>query len=480
MINNELNKISIEPDKTFYKRNFILIKSSIIALLIVFLLIPLLSINYLVKQRKESQQEAVKEVSSKWCGRQTVVGPIITIPYFELIENKDSSKTKTKLVKYIHILPENLDITGEIFPQKRYRGIYEVIVYTSKLKFKGDFKFLESKNLKIPKENLMLEDAYVSLGLTDLKGIDDEVKFQFNNQNYTFAPGIVTEEILETGINTKINISPNDSSNSNYKFSFDLALKGSEDIYFVPVGKITNINLNSSWDSPKFEGAYLPTERKVTAEGFNAKWKVLYYNRNFPQQWLGSSFNFKGVNSGELINTSYNSVESKPAEGISNSVSSLVGVILMLPVNNYAQATRSINYGFLIIILTFIFYFFIELFSKKEVHPIHYILIGFALCIFYSLLLSISEHLNYSWAYLISSVMTIGLIYLYTKSIIKENRFALMVGCALIILYGFIYTIIQMEDYALLMGNIGLFIVLALLMFTSRKINWFNIQMKSE
>jgi inner membrane protein len=228
----------------------------------------------------------------------------------------------------------------------------------------------------------------------------------------------------------------------------NLLVNGIDDLSFLPVGKTTTVNVKSKWNNPNFNGAYLPATRNISEDGFNADWKISYFNRSFPQNWEGST------------------------QQIS---SSAFGVKLLMPVDEYQKTMRTSKYGLMIIVLTFLSFFMIELFSKRAIHPIQYLLVGFALILFYSLLLSISEYLSFDYSYLISSLLVISLIGLYVKSIYNSIKIGSMIFGALIIFYGFMYIILQLQDYSLIAGNIALFTLLGLIMYLTRKFNWFDI-----
>jgi inner membrane protein len=230
-------------------------------------------------------------------------------------------------------------------------------------------------------------------------------------------------------------------------FSLDIKLKGSELLYFTPVGRTTEVNMTSSWKDPAFDGQYLPDTSDISGKGFSAWWKVMQVSRNYPQCW---------------------------ADGTYDLASSSFGVRLIQPTDNYAKSERSVKYAILFIALTFTVFFFLEILQRKQVHPLQYILVGFALCIFYTLLLSISEYTGFNAAYIIAGSATVALIGLYVWSIFKKGRIALGFTLALGGLYAYIFILIQLQDYALLFGSIGLFIIIAILMFYSRKIDWYN------
>jgi len=417
------------------------IRLSIVAFLTLTLLIPSVLIQNLISERKNRRNSVAGEISQKWGREQTIVGPIITVPY------KYYYKTGNKVehvIRYAHFLPDNLNIKGVVTPEVRYRGIYKVIVYNSKLSISGNFASLNLNSLNVPPEDFLLNDAFVSVGISDMTGIKDFIKINWDNKEYLANPGIASNDVLKSGIS----ISPNLNTGPKSHFDFELNLNGSSGLLFSPVGKQTNVQLTSDWPNPSFTGNFLPVEREVNASGFTSRWKVLHLNRNFPQQWLGA-----------------NKEVSK----------STFGVNLLPSVDEYQKTMRTAKYAIMFISLTFLTFFMIELLSKKIIHPVQYLLIGFALLIFYTLLLSISEYLVFKLAYLIAATVIILLITVYSYSVLSDKIKTGIILGVLIILYGYLYILLQLQDYALLFGSIGLFVVLALVMFLTRKIDWFEI-----
>ncbi|MGV3588809.1 MAG: cell envelope integrity protein CreD [Adhaeribacter sp.] len=432
-------------------KNNIFFKVSIIAFIALLLLIPTSMIENLILEREATQEEAIKEVSSKWGEEQTITGPFISIPYYRYIKQyskKDSTDKIVQVKDYLHFLPTELKINGQIAPERRYRGIYEIVVYNSKLNIAGTYQNIQFSNQEIPRKDILLDKAFISIGISDLRGIEKQVGLQWNKNIYAFNPGTVSDDILTSGINASVDIA--DSDSSSYSFSFDLDLKGSQLLHFVPVGEVTTINMASTWNNPSFNGAFLPDNRQVSAKGFNAYWNILHLNRNFPQMWSGSKYNVS---------------------------SSAFGIDLLLPVDNYQKSFRSIRYAILFIGFTFLVFFFVEILNKVFIHPIQYILVGIALVVFYTLLLSISEHLNFNYAFILSALATLLLIAGYVKAILKSARLTFLISGILLILYSFIFVIIQLQDYALLIGSIGIFLILGIVMYFSRKIDWYNITM---
>jgi inner membrane protein len=447
-----MSEISGQNKRSFSERNTVMIKAVFIAIITLLLLIPAAMISNLVYERQNTKNEAINEIGEKWGKEQTLTGPFLTIPFTKHIKRyspKDSTDVWIERTDYLNMLPENLNVSGSIAPEKRYRGIFEVIVYNSDISLDGDFSTLNIKDFDIESKDLHLDNAFLSIGISDLRGIEEQIDLKWGENTKVFNPGTITTNIISSGINAPLNISVNSNGDIlSEPFAFNLKLKGSEYLRFVPVGKITDVELKSDWNTPSFDGAFLPDHRTVSDSGFVANWNILHLNRNYPQAWLNSEHRVQ---------------------------ESAFGVDLLLPVDNYKKSERSIKYAILFIGLTFLVFFFIEIINKKRVHPIQYILVGLALCLFYTLLLSISEHSTFNFAYLISSVLTIGLISAYTKTVLKSNSLTGLMSGILTILYLFIYVIIQLEDYALLMGSIGLFIILALVMYFSRKIDWYEI-----
>ncbi|MDP2236222.1 MAG: cell envelope integrity protein CreD [Bacteroidales bacterium] len=428
-------------------KNNLYVKVGTIVLIAILLLIPAAMIQSLIGEREQNYNETIREVSSKWSEEQTLCGPFISIPYHRYVEqSKDNQSTISKVKAYIHLLPEQLKITGTISPERRYRSIYEVVVYKSELEISGSFASLRLTELDIPLQNIQFDKAFITFGLNDLRGIDQEIILNLNDERLSFNPGVLSNDVVESGVHALVNLNPD--SNQNADFSFNLSLKGSQKLYFTPLGKVTDIDITSSWVNPSFNGAFLPDPRDVSEDGFSAHWNVLHLNRNYPQQWTGSSYSVK---------------------------ESSFGVDLLLPVDNYQKTYRTARYAILFIGFTFLVFFFIEVLKKVFIHPVQYILVGIALVVFFTLLLSISEYLRFNHAYIVSAIATLSLVAAYVKAIIKNLRLTGLIVGILFILYSFIYVILQLQDLALLIGSIGVFVILALVMYFSRKIDWYHL-----
>jgi len=421
----------------------------IIGVLILALLIPSAFVRTLVRERANRRREAIQEITSKWSTNQVIGGPLITIPYTESWKDEEGV-TKT-VTKYLQVLPETLNIEGEIYPEIRYRGIYQAVVYNTQLDLSGEFSFERLQTLNIPLDQVLWDDAFISVNISDMRGINEYVELKWGEQAVLFEPGIKRgNELFDSGISVRIPLDPSNVAGMNYGLHLDL--KGSEALSFLPLGKTTRVKLGSSWTNPSFDGAFLPAQHQIDSQGFSADWQVLDLNRNYPQTWVENVAK-KTVYASEF------------------------GVNLFSPVDIYTQTTRAVKYMIMFIGLTFLVFFLVEVFSNNKIHPIQYLLIGISLCIFYLLLLSLSEHINFGLAYLISSLSVVILIGTYVRSALEKRVIPVITAGMLSILYGFLYILLQNQDYALLIGSVGLFIIVAVIMYTTRKVNWYQIDL---
>lgn len=428
-----------------------------IGFLTLSLLIPLSFIQNLIQERSHRQSEALTEINNQWGKEILMYGPILKIPYKvykeKLITDKNTKQTYTETyseTKIAYFFPENLNVNTVINPEQKKRGIYATAVYNSNLKIDGNFTKPDFYEMGIEANNVLWNKAKLIIKTSNVKGINSaNLKVNNTPQSLTskynakknYGTNIYNLHSLETKNIVVKNTNP-------LNFTLEFNIKGSEKISFVPVGKTTQANIKSNWKDASFFGEFLPYNNdKITDNGFNAKWKILDINRPFSQ------YHFNNLP--QLNDFAF-------------------GVNFIIPVDEYQKSERSSKYGFLVISLTFLIFFLIQSLSKIHIHPFQYLMIGLALTMFYTLLVSISEHSNFLKAYVIAAVSVILLITLYSKTILKKVKFPVFIGASLTALYTFIYVIIQLENYALLVGSIGLFVILAIVMFTSRKIDWSN------
>ncbi len=416
------------------------VKMVLLAIMGLMLLIPLVLISEVIRERSLNAETARTEIGALWASAQTVTGPVLNVPGTKVIADDGRYVTTT-----MHILPDDLKVNGELMPEIRYRGIYETVVYDSDLEISGKFSIEGYEHLN--DYTWQWDQAYISLGVSDNKGISDRADLTIGGQVIGAHPGAGQTDLFEKGISFPLAIDPGKLGEFNGDFSLSFGLKGSGSIAFSPVGRSTDVSLSSKWDAPKFTGNFLPSTRDVTDAGFTADWSVTHLNRSFPQVWAGKSY--------------------APADDA-------FGVDLILEADHYTKAERSAKYGILFIVLTFLVLIIIELRSAQRIHIFYYLLTALALILFFSLLTALSEHVGFNPAYLISSAATIGLLTAFFWSLLKKRWMVILISGLLTALYVFIFFLLAMKDYAFLVGNIGLFVILAVLMIVSAKYRIFK------
>lgn len=429
----------------------VLTKLFLIGVLILFLLIPSNWIQNLIQERQSRQNEVKEEIASKWSGSQSIGGPVMVIPYTTFVNQKDASGNilSKEIISNIYVLPEILNITSVVNPEILHRGIFDAVVYNTKIKVDGGFSALELIKSDINPEMIHWDKVKIVFGLSDLKGLKNNPIIKLHEVSYPVEPDFTSLKLFANNLAITPDLS--EQKNTKLNFSFDIDLRGSSDLNFLHLGKTTNVKVQGNWKNPSFTGNYLPEERAISDTGFTSEWKIPYFNRPFSQQWVAENTT--------LMN--------KDEEAC-------FGVKFILPVDQYQKTMRSAKYAILIILLTFLSLFFTELLNKKKVHLLQYILIGAAMTIYYTLLLSFSEQVGFNLAYLIASLATVTLIGLFIAALLKNKKPAIVFVCILSVFYGFIFIIIQLQDLALLFGSIGLFITVATTMYLSTRIDWTN------
>ena len=432
-------------------------KPVVIIILAFVLLIPIGMIQDTVIERLDRHSEVMADIGKSLTGQQRVAGPLLYVPYQERIEtwDYDHDKNKKLVISYKDsariVVPEDLQITATIHPQERYRGIFKAITYQSEITLKGHFKVKEMFGLSAPKEKVHIYPASIVMGLRDIARLTNQPKLVWQNHEYPLTGGTQHNFVFES---VQAQIGSLAQTTNTYDFTIQLQLQGMTKIEIAPLGKNTTIEMASTWPHPKFIGSYLPEQRDITAQGFRASWKTLDV-----ANVIESTFQECFVNSASCHDYQGNTL----------------GVELVEPINIYLQTERALKYALLFIGLTFVLFYLFELFKRLAIHPIQYGLVGMALAIFYLLLLSLSEHVSFLASYMIASASCILLLGFYSSYVLKSIRKSFGFMALLTLLYGVLYVLLQLEDYALLAGAGLLFLILTTIMFITRKINWYGL-----
>lgn len=417
----------------------------IVGALTLALQIPVFLINAIAWERDRTRDEAVREIADGWGHNQEIVGPFLVVPYRyeEVYTNEKGLQTVREMTLHGTLLPAQLTVNGSLEVERRYRGIFEAPVYSSTLTLSGTFDGADFAEWGWTEGNIQWESAELVFEISDARAIQNAATLSWGGESIPFEPGLGVRHAERTGIRAPIRKRPEPGT----PFSVDLSLKGSQAIRFAPLGRQTDVKLSGNWGDPSFQGAWLPQSREVAADRFTSEWSIPYLGRSYPEKWIGDGDTAK-------LNLS------------------LFGVDLIAPVDAYRQTERSIKYAILFLALTFTVIWLFEALGRARVHFIEYALIGAALCLFYLLELSLGEHLGFNWAYVLAAAPIVALVTAYAKPVLGAWTRALSVGGVIAALYGCLYLILQLEDYALLAGSILLFAALAAIMYLTRNINW--------
>lgn len=428
----------------------VLLELIILGGIAIVLMVGLSMIRSLVAERARRANTAQAEIASSWGEHQVVGGPVIVVPFrVRMLDNNGKEHISMNKARF---LPDRLAVRGTLVPERRHRGIFESVLYRAQMRMEGEFARPDFSAWSVAPEDILWSEAVVTIGVSDLRGINSTPVLKWNERALPFAGGSGDPKLWPTGLTAMNAFASTGERSARYKFSVDLSLNGSKSIDFYPLGGQTTVELSSTWKDPSFMGAFLPEWRSISEKGFTARWNISSLARSYPQKWR------------DWGDDSAAALAAVPPSAFS--------VGLFLPVGHYQQTERSLKYGALFIILTFVTFFLYELLSPVMLHPVQYFLVGGALCLFYLLLLSISEHAQFVVAYSIASIATVTLISAYSAALLQSGTRVLGLFGVLSLLYGYLYVLLQLEDWALLMGSIGLFLILALVMYATRRVDW--------
>lgn len=427
-------------------------RTIIIAIITLTMFMPLAMVDDIVRERGQRFNSVINQIAAVWGEPQTVTGPILAVPYVDRVstvqtvtDKSGDSRTISKDVFTDHtmiLLPEELTIKGELQEEYRKRGIYESLVYVSDLNLSGHFNIRPLQNACNDACTIAWDKAWIATGLTDTKAINEASRLSWDNTSVSINPGTQLPSLISSGFHAPLKGIEPESPLPEFKIR--LSINGSSGIRFAPLGEVTIAEFSSAWPHPSFQGGVLPKEKKISSEGFSARWQIPNLARNYPQYW---------------------ELDKKPNRMLEDFVA---GVDLFEPVTLYSKISRSTKYGILFIALTFITFLIFELTTKTRPHFVQYILVGLAMSLFYLILLSLAEHIVFLYAYIAASATTILLISAYAFAILKSKARAFFFFLLLVGLYAVLYTLLHLEDFALLTGTALLLIVTTVLMYVTR------------
>ena len=420
-----------------------------IGALIIVMLIPLSMTRGVIGDRERVSADAHRDIMTTWGQRQLVGGPVLTVPY--QLPNGASYDNHTSRRGELHWLAEQLDIEVVLQPEVRYRGIHKVPVYTAMLRMTGEFSAPDTSGLGLDHATFDWSSAYFALPLTDAGAIRNAPHIELGAVSLRFEAGGISVDGLPPQIIAAAGELLSDRrSEAPLVFSLDVEIGGTDSLGFLPLSDLTTVRMRSTWNAPAFSGAPLPESRSISDAGFSASWRAASLGRALPSRWVSGQ----------------QDVALKDVTGF--------GVTLFQPLGIYQMTERASKYAVLFIGLTFVAFFLFEVLGKFQLHPLQYLLVGFANTLFFLLLLSLAEHIGFALAYLLSSVASAGMIGAYSSAILAGWRRANLIVFMLACLYGCLYLTLLAETYAMLAGALGLWVILGLIMYLTRGIDWYR------
>ena len=430
------------------KKILFLILSCVVAI------IALTLIENLIYDRMSYQDEARKSVANSWSGEQQLLGPLLVVPY-KYTETKTRTDEKSGNVleelvtrfSKLYLVPEQLNVQSELTTQSRYRGIFSFPVYSTQFDLEGSFNTTAIKQLRQRSDVIWTGSPYLAVSVSDMRGIISQPEIQWNNEPLSFLSGSRLS-FNNQGVHALIK----ENSGSSARFTVKIGLRGMDNLWFSPTGKNTQIAIAANWPHPNFVGKFLPDERHIEQNGFSAIWHVSEFSSNLLQD----------VNSCQ--------------QGDCNPlINNRFGFALNEPVNIYRQSIRAAKYGLLFVGLTFLSFFIFETLKRLQIHPVQYTLVGLSISLFYLLLIALSEHIGFVYAYLSATSACCLLLSVYISAMIRNRVWGISFGAMITLLYGMLYIIISSEDHALLLGSILVFLALAGVMLLTKNFDWHQV-----
>ena len=442
-------------------------KILLLILLVLLLLIPLAMIRGLINERSRTAASAEAGIMEAWGSELVAAGPVIAVPGIRTEEirtrtERDGDKIDIVTKPFTLIItPRELVIGADFKTEVRKRGIFSVPLFYGDLSLSGNFNPAQALSSVLPNEEVFLNQAELIIVLSSQKGIRRIEKAEWNGRSLFFQPGNqgfniasrvdsisarYTNKFSGSGIYAALP----EFSNNETEFEISIAIQGGQLVRFLPMGQDTGAVVSADWASPSFQGSFLPGSSSISNDGFEAAWNISYLSRDIPLHWK---------------------IE---ADGGRDFSDSLFGVNFFRAVDTYSLNTRAVKYAILFLIVPFLTLFLLEVFTKKKIHPVPYLLSGIANVIFYLLVLSLSEQMTFYLAYLIAALAVIILLTLYSRALLPSWKKSWYMGLVVTISYVLLYAVLNAESYAMLIGSIGAFTVVALVMYLTRKLNWYS------
>ncbi|MCG8614444.1 MAG: cell envelope integrity protein CreD [Pseudomonadales bacterium] len=438
-----------------------LIKLMVIVAIALLILIPLQSVEHKVWERSNYRHQAEASISESWTANQALIGPIYIqpyeYPYREKVWDENLKKyvyQQRMLTNKLYLVPDDLQVIQAVKSDIRYRGIYEIPVFTNQIQVSGTFSNQRLLDLLKAQPDVEFKVPYLAVAVSDERGIVDVETLQFGQQNPDWNSGSLMSTVTG-GLHARL-AKPETTDVETYHFNFALAIRGMGEMAIAPVGRLNDISMQSDWPHPSFGGRFLPESRTLERDGFQARWRLSEFASG--------------------IAAKVSECERGACEAL---LSADLNVSLVNPVDVYTLSLRSLRYAYLFVILTFTAFLMFEILKGVSIHPIQYTMVGLALSMFYLLLVALSEHISFTYSYLMAAVACVLLLGYYWSHVLKGFTRASGFCVVLTIMYGVLFVILNSEDHALLMGALLMFTLLAAVMVLTRSVDWYAVSLSA-
>jgi inner membrane protein len=437
--------------------------------LVLILLIPLAMIRGVINERSRTADSAEADIMEAWGSQMLEAGPFIIIPGVRTDQVRSATALTGKEFELdkkpftLVVMPQKLNIKTDFNTEIRKRGIFSVPLFSSELSLSGTFDPAMAITSLAPNEEIFPAQAELIIALSSQKGIRKIDRAFWNQRELFFQPGNLGINIIRRtesyrdrnsssgSVGSGIHAVLPDFTNAKSNFDITITIQGGQLVRFMPVGQDTHVEISADWASPSFQGGFLPGSSNITNTNFNAVWDINYLSRDIPLFWK--------------------------IEGTTESrdfTSSMFGVNFFRAIDTYSLNTRAVKYAILFLIVPFLTLFLLEVFVRKRIHPVPYLLSGIGNVIFYLLLLSLSEQMLFFLAYTLAALSVTVMMTLYSRSLLSSWNKSWYMGLVMSISYILLYAVLNAESYALLIGSIGAFVIVGLVMFLTRKLNWYG------
>lgn len=415
---------------------------------IVPLSLPLMMVRELINERADYRSEVVDAIEQSTSGSQKLAGPLIAIPITETLTRMENQKEVSYQRSWVYYwLPESLAVAGKQTVESRRVGIYSGQVWHNALQIKASFDPLRLAALR--KTNIVLGQPRLVVSVGDARGIGAIHAPEVNGNVLSVEPGL---GISGDGAGIHMPMPALAEDNKPLEIAFSLDLNGTGEFSLVPLGRNSELQLTSNWPHPGFLGSFLPTQREVSAAGYRAHWQSSWFAND-----MGSYFK-------DDMEIPWSRLPAFSAD-------------VMSLADQYQLTDRATKYAILLIGLTFMAFFVFESLTRRPLHPMQYLLVGLSLVLFYLVLLALSEHIGFTAAWLAASLSGAVMNGIYLQAVLRGWRNSLLFVAALLLLDGVMWFLLHSEDSALLLGTGVLALALSVLMFLTRRVDWYALSL---